>query len=114
MKKPPQLDEIIRRIVEVADPQRILMFGSAARGEMGPDSDIDLLVIVEGPIHHRRLAQKMYRRMIGVGQPVDLLVATPEDLERYGESLGLVYRPALKEGEEVYVAADAVPAGRSS
>ena len=39
------LHDIIQRIVEVAHPQRIIMFGSAARGEMGPHSDIDLLVI---------------------------------------------------------------------
>ena len=114
MEKPPQLDEIIRRIVEVADPQRILMFGSAARGTMGPDSDIDLLVIVDGPVHHRRLSQRIYRHMLGVGQAVDIIVATPEDIERYGQSIGLIYRPALQEGEEVYAAADAVPSGRSA
>jgi predicted nucleotidyltransferase len=114
MGKPPQLDEIIRRIVEVASPQRIIMFGSAARGEMGPDSDVDLLVVVDRPIHHRRLAQRIYRRMIGVGQAVDILVTTPRDLDRYGQSIGLVYRSALEEGEEVYVADDAVSAGRPS
>jgi predicted nucleotidyltransferase len=42
------LDEIIRRIVEVAAPERIILFGSAARGEMGPNSDLDLLVIKSG------------------------------------------------------------------
>jgi predicted nucleotidyltransferase len=42
------LDNIIRRIVEVAHPEKILLFGSAARGEMGPNSDVDLLVIKSG------------------------------------------------------------------
>ena len=42
------LDDIIRRIVEVAHPEKILLFGSAARGEMGPNSDVDLLVIKSG------------------------------------------------------------------
>ena len=39
------LDEIIRRVVEVADPDKIILFGSAARGRMGPNSDLDLLVV---------------------------------------------------------------------
>lgn len=108
----PHLDEIIRRIVHVAKPERIVMFGSAARGTMGADSDVDLLVIVRGPAHRRHLAQRIYRHMIGVGQAVDVIVATTEDIERYGESLGLIYRPALEEGVEIYVAAHALPAGR--
>jgi len=101
---PPALDEIIRRIVEVAKPQRIIMFGSAARGTMGPDSDIDLLVVKAPPVHRRHLAQEIYYCLIGVGQPVDILVATPEDLERYGDSPYLVYKRALDEGEVVYAA----------
>jgi predicted nucleotidyltransferase len=108
---PSQLDEIVRRIVEVAKPQRIIMFGSAARGTMGPDSDIDLLVVKEPPVHRRYLAQEIYMRMVGVGQAVDVVVATPEDLERYGQSPGLVYRSALEEGKEIYVAGQALPAG---
>jgi predicted nucleotidyltransferase len=42
------LDDIIRRIVEVAHPEKIILFGSAARGEMGPNSDVDLLIIKRG------------------------------------------------------------------
>jgi predicted nucleotidyltransferase len=42
------LDDIVRRIVEVAAPEKIILFGSAARGELGPNSDIDLLVIKGG------------------------------------------------------------------
>jgi len=107
----PQLDEIIRRIVEVAHPQRIVLFGSAARGAMGPDSDVDLLVITEGPVHRRHLEQRIYRHMLGVGQAVDVIVATPEDLERYGHSAGLIYRWVLEEGKEVYAAASALRTG---
>jgi len=108
---PPELDEIIRRIVEVAQPQRIILFGSAARGAMGPDSDIDLLVVKEGPVHRRHLAQEIYMRLAGVGQPVDVVVAVPDDLERYGRSPGLVYRWALEEGKEVYAAPSALRTG---
>ena len=50
-----QLSEIIRRIVKVAAPEKIILFGSAARGEMGPNSDVDLLVIKRGKFHRGRL-----------------------------------------------------------
>lgn len=97
------LDEIIRRIVEVAQPEKIILFGSAARGEMGPNSDLDLLVVKSGA-HRRRLAQDTYMNLIGVGQAVDIIVVTPEDVERYQDAIGLVLDPALREGKTVYVA----------
>jgi len=95
------LDEIIRRIVEVAQPEKIIMFGSAARGEMGPHSDVDLLVIKSGA-HRRRLAQEIYMNMMGAGQAVDVIVVTPEDIERYKDSFALVIEPALREGKVIY------------
>ena len=49
---PRILDDIVRRVVEVARPERIVLFGSAARGEMGPHSDVDLLVVKEGADAH--------------------------------------------------------------
>jgi hypothetical protein len=53
---PAALETLIRRIVEVARPDRIVLFGSTARGEMGPDSDIDVLVVKSDVEHRRRLA----------------------------------------------------------
>ena len=95
------LAEIIRRIVEMAQPDKIILFGSAARGEMGPNSDLDLLIVKSG-VHRRHLAQAIYRNLIGVGFPVDIVVVTPEDIEHYGDSIGLVLEPALREGKVVY------------
>ena len=97
-----KLAEIIRRIVEVAKPDKIIMFGSAAKGAMGPNSDVDLLVIKSGDIHRRRLTQKIYMNLFGVGQAVDVVVVTPEDVERYRDSFALVIYPALREGKVVY------------
>ncbi len=54
----PKLDDIIRRIVQTVKPERIILFGSAARGEAGPHSDIDLLVI-KSNVHRRRTAQNI-------------------------------------------------------
>jgi len=95
------LTEVVRRIVEVAQPEKIILFGSAVRGEMDQNSDLDLLVIKSGA-HRRHLAQAIYRRLIGVGFPVDIIVVTPEDINRYGNAIGLVLEPALKEGKVVY------------
>ncbi len=96
------LDEIVRRIVEVAQPERIILFGSAARGELGPHSDLDLLVIKSGQFRRLHLAQAIYRGIAGFGHAVDVIVATPEDIERYGDSHALILAPALREGRVVY------------
>jgi uncharacterized protein len=95
------LDEVVRRVVEVADPDAIVLFGSAARDGMGPHSDIDLLVIKEGA-HRRQLAQAIYRNLMGLGRAVDIVVLTPEDVQRYQHCPGMVVEPALREGKAIY------------
>jgi predicted nucleotidyltransferase len=95
------LDEIVRRIVQVADPEKIILFGSAARGALRPNSDIDLLVVKSG-VRKRRLAQAIYMNLFGVGQAVDVVVVTPEDIEQYKDSFALVIAPALREGKVIY------------
>ena len=96
------LDQIVQRIAEVTCPQRIVLFGSAARGQTGPDSDLDLLVIVRGPVHRRALAQEITRNLHGIPLPVDIVVATEQDVQRYGDKVGTVLRPALREGQVIY------------
>jgi uncharacterized protein len=98
------LDEIIRCIVEVAHPKKIILFGSAARGEMGPNSDVDLLVIKSGTDTLDLMGQ-IYRNLHGVGAAVDVIVVTPEDVERFKDSHALVIKPALREGRVVYESA---------
>ena len=95
------LDDIVRRIVEVAQPEKIILFGSAARGEMGPHSDLDLLIIKSGA-DSLDLMGRIYSRLYGAGAAVDLVVATPEDIERYKDSHALVYKPAIREGLVLY------------
>lgn len=96
------LQEIIKRIVDVAHPERIIMFGSAARGEMGPNSDVDLLVIKSGEYNQNKLASEIYINLIGVDQSVDVIIATPEQVERYKDVNYLVISPAIREGKEIY------------
>ena len=95
------LERIIQRIVEVADPEKIILFGSAARGEMGRNSDIDLLIIKEGE-DELDLMARIYRNLRGVGAAVDAIVVSPEDVERYRDSHALIIKPALREGRVVY------------
>jgi len=83
------LDEIIKRVVETASPEKFILFGSAAKGKMRPDSDIDLLVVATG-VHRRKLAQEIYKNFFGVGQAVDVIVAPPDDIARYKNSFPLV------------------------
>jgi len=96
--------DIVARIVMVARPEMIVLFGSAARGNLGPDSDLDFLVVVTGPIHRRHLAQAIYRNLIGVGRPTDIVVITTEDVARQRLNPNLVIRAALDEGKIVYAA----------
>jgi predicted nucleotidyltransferase len=98
----PVLADIVRRIVEVARPQQIVLFGSAARGEMGPDSDVDLLVVKSGRFHRGRLVEAIYRNLRGAGAPVDVVVATPEEIERYRNDTCLIVSPALRDGKVIY------------
>ena len=96
------LPEIIRRIVATIDPDRIVLFGSRARGDARGQSDYDLLVIKSTDARTLALEQAAYRAMFGVLASVDILVETPDRLERLKNAPGLVFRDALREGQVVY------------
>src|SRR5690242_7416877 len=92
----------LQRLVEAALPDKIILFGSAARGEMGPNSDVDLLVVKGGKFNRRRLTAKIYHHLYGAEAAVDVVVVTPEEVERYRNTHCLVICPALREGKVVY------------
>ena len=79
---PAILNDIVTRVVDVAHPQKIILFGSAARREMGPNSNVELLVVKEG-VHRRELAGRIYENLWGVRAAVDVKVVTSDDIERY-------------------------------
>ncbi len=108
--EPEILEDIIDRIVETAHPEKIILFGSAARGDMGPHSDVDLLIVREGG-HSRELVGRIYRTLHGVGAAVDAVMVSPAEVERYKDSHALVIKPALAEGRVVYDAARTLSAG---
>jgi predicted nucleotidyltransferase len=106
MKSPTseQLDEILQRIVPVLHPLRVILFGSAARDEMGTDSDIDLLVIMPDGTHRLKTTMTLHGLFHGLNFPVDVIVATPSDLERHAHLPGFIYATVLREGRELYAA----------
>lgn len=97
------LEEVVRRIVETAAPEKIILFGSAARGEMEPDSDLDLLV-VKSCADRREVARAISESLRGIGLPKDVLVVTPEDVEEQKDIPGMTIRAALREGRVLYAA----------
>jgi predicted nucleotidyltransferase len=96
------LKEIVRRIVACADPEKIILFGSGARGQMGAASDIDLLVIKNGVFDSGTLTEEIYMHLIGIGQAVDVVVISSSDAKRYKDSPFFIVYPALQQGREVY------------
>jgi predicted nucleotidyltransferase len=98
------LDELVRGIVDSARPLRIVLFGSAARGEPRRDSDIDVLVVVRDDVDCRAEAWRIHRRLRGLGCAKDILVVRESDVERYGENPSLFLHTALTEGKELYYA----------
>ena len=103
------IDDLIRRIVTAASPLRVILFGSAARRESLPDSDIDVLVVVPNGTNRCQAAQSVYKQIIGFGRPVDVIVATEEDLEKYGADYSMVFFPTLREGREILLPEPPVP-----
>ena len=99
-----QTRDLVRRIVDAVHPRRIILFGSAARGDAHSRSDIDILVEVTDGIHRRRTAQTIYRALAGYGIPVDIVVATETDMRMYGDTPGYVYREVVREGKILYAA----------
>jgi uncharacterized protein len=102
--KDDQLEELVRRIVEAAHPLRIILFGSTARGEAGPTSDVDVLVVVPDGTHRLDTAENVYVNLHGFRIDVDVVIATEGDIAKYKDSPGLVYREAIRDGRTLYAA----------
>ena len=97
-----KIGELARRIAEAVRPNRIILFGSAARGELGPDSDIDVLVIMPDGVHRGHTTEKIYRELWGFGVAKDIVVVTDSDVRERSDDPFMVIRQALAEGREVY------------
>jgi predicted nucleotidyltransferase len=93
---------MVERIVTRFAPERVILFGSHARGTAGPDSDVDLLVVMEVEGSLRRTATEIDRALTDRELPLDLVVVTPETFERDRDQIGTIVRPAAQEGKVLY------------
>lgn len=94
--------EMAGKIVEAFHPERIILFGSYARGEAGEDSDVDLLVVANDTRPKPMRSVPLYRLLSDYPYSKDILVFTPEEIEDYRElKPSLIYR-AYKEGVILY------------
>ncbi len=106
MKKQDKLDRtlnrIVKRLVRRFNPEQIILFGSHARGDARPDSDIDLLVVL--PLHGSKRAKRVEMRIAlhDIRVPKDIVVATPEELAQRRHVVGTIIKPALQEGKVLY------------
>ena len=96
------INKIVQRIVGHHHPDKIILFGSHAKGEGGPDSDIDLLIVFTNVESRRRKAVEIYSLLAGIGVPKDIVVVTKDDIKKYGHEIGTIIKPALDEGKVIY------------
>jgi predicted nucleotidyltransferase len=106
-KKTPNVERaiqrMVRRIVRQFQPERIILFGSHARGEAGPDSDVDLLVVMPVEGKKREKAVQIAVALHDIRVPKDIIVTTPDDYEWRKEIVGTIEWPATREGKVLYV-----------
>ncbi|MBI3965322.1 MAG: nucleotidyltransferase domain-containing protein [Chloroflexi bacterium] len=101
----PRLGEAVRRLVELFQPERVYLFGSQARSEANEHSDYDILVVIRDSEQPRlRRAQEGYRALRGVGIPIDLLVWTRDEFERYQPVVASLAATVVREGALLYAA----------
>ena len=97
-----RIREMVRRIVEAVGPDRVIMFGSRARGEAGEGSDVDLMIIAPSDLPVWRRTMPLYMLLGGLGLAKDLLWWTPEEVEDWREVRSHVISRALREGKVLY------------
>lgn len=99
--------ELVQALVNELEPEKVILFGSAARGEMGEGSDLDLLVVVSEMAEDRSEITRAYRAIDRVKNrpPVDVLVFSHSDVEQWRDVIGHIINEALTDGRVVYDAA---------
>lgn len=96
------LHEVVRRIREAGNPQRIILFGSRARGDARPDSDVDLLIVEETTLPRHRRPIRYLRALLGLFLAKDVVVYTPAEVAAWADVPNAFVTTALREGRFLY------------
>ncbi|MFA6990200.1 MAG: nucleotidyltransferase domain-containing protein [Candidatus Gastranaerophilaceae bacterium] len=96
------LEKIIEKILEVIIPDKIILFGSRARGEACSDSDYDILIIKDGIENERQISKRLYVQFVGINESIDIIVKTPNSIEKSKKIPSSCINTAIKEGVVVY------------
>jgi len=97
-----EIRRMVRRIVAEFDPDTIILFGSHARGQAGPESDVDLLVVMPVPGSKRAKQLEIRAAVRDVHVPKDIIVSRPEEFEWRKDTVGTIEHPATREGKVLY------------
>ncbi len=100
-----QIREMVKRIVGQFSPEKVILFGSYARGTAGPDSDVDLLIVMPVTGSKREKAVEIGVAPHDIRLPKDLIVVTPEEFEWRKDTIGTIEWPAWREGKVLYARA---------
>jgi HEPN domain-containing protein/predicted nucleotidyltransferase len=104
-----QIDRMAKRIAKRFHPEKIILFGSHARGDAGPDSDVDLLVVMPLDGCGSDKAEEIREALDDMVVPKDIIVTSPEDFAWRKEIVGTIEWPATHEGKVLYESATPVP-----
>ena len=96
------IQKMVQIIVKNIKPVKIILFGSYARDQVNPDSDIDLLIVMEKVQNKRKKAVEIYQLLAGSGIPKDIIVTTPYEIAKYKNIPGTIFQPAILEGKVLY------------
>jgi predicted nucleotidyltransferase len=102
LSPPKYLDEAVDRIVRQFKPLRVILFGSWARGDAQPDSDIDLLVVLPQVDNKRQAAIRIGNALSDLPVSKDIVVTTPAEIATRSHVVGSILQPAVKEGKVIY------------
>lgn len=102
MLTPNEIDNLVGRIVACTQPQKVLIFGSYAKGTATIKSDLDVLVIKETTLPMANRADDLKPMLSQVLIPIDVHVYTPEEVEEYGKEPFSFINSILKSGKTVF------------
>lgn len=99
---PKIIDEMVKIIVEAAHPEKVILFGSWARGDNRKDSDIDFIIVKSPSENHLKETSNIHRMLSKFMIPTDILIYSQGDIDYWSDSINHVIARALREGKVLY------------